>query len=233
MLEIYILDVEELFSQEADSSIYEEIEKKIDDTRLAILHRASKNAKVRALEAGAGLLIQYGYEKFRKSIRLEETVNDYSQNEVFFSEVTVSDVLSDIVSPVNFEYKKSEEGKPYIENVSDAPSFNLSHSGTKVCIALAQTEIGVDIQLKKNKRIEELSERFFNKNEIALIKELGNDVFFTLWSRKESWGKCEGCGVRPALDKDFSDISSPENSQYIWKEAVIGEYVLVVCCKRD
>ena len=57
-------------------------------------------------------------------------------------------------------------------------------------------------------------------------------LFFTFWTRKEAWGKCEGCGLGPALLKDFSDISGEMSASYKWSEYELPDgYALCVCEK--
>ena len=80
---------------------------------------------------------------------------------------------------------------------------------------------------------EKISTRYFTDKETSLIHKDPN-LFFTLWSRKEAWGKCEGCGIAAALQRDFSDVSKGLSRFYMWSEnnAPSG-YAMCVCEKMS
>lgn len=93
------------------------------------------------------------------------------------------------------KYVKCEEltynayGKPYAKN---GVFFNVSHSGKKVVIAIAEKEVGIDVQE-------------MDKDDLSHLQELFKDVDFTSlsledkylhWANKESITKCTGSGIK-------------------------------------
>ena len=89
----------------------------------------------------------------------------------------------------------SPGGKPRMEG---APCFNLSHSGTLAVLAVAEGEVGADIECVGAVRPAILP-RVFTAEERALIGEDGA-VFTRLWTRKEAVLKCCGCGIDRAMN---------------------------------
>lgn len=80
-------------------------------------------------------------------------------------------------------------GKPYYPN---GPFFNISHSGKYVIMAIANEEVGVDIEEDIEKNMDILL-RIFNEAEAKMIKEHAD--FYYLWCAKESLIKCMGSSV--------------------------------------
>lgn len=100
-------------------------------------------------------------------------------------------------------YKKAkfatgEHGKPYIKG--HPIHYNISHSGQYVVLVVANSEVGVDVQEKKDKRVENMCKRFFSKAEWQAFEacetiEAQEDLFFYIWCRKEAYGKFLGVGL--------------------------------------
>ena len=87
------------------------------------------------------------------------------------------------------ELKKNKMGKPYYPN---GPFFNISHSGKYVIMAVANQEVGVDIEENTEKNIDVLL-KIFNEAEAKMIKEHAD--FYYLWCAKESLIKCMGTSI--------------------------------------
>ena len=110
------------------------------------------------------------------------------------------------VIPLHYTY--GESGKPYLTEYPDV-YFGLSHSGNVVVCAIAGQEVGVDIQ-KHVKAKENLAQRFFTKEENALLEKIKakqgaeskeyEEGFFRLWSIKESYIKYTGKGMKQGLN---------------------------------
>jgi len=87
------------------------------------------------------------------------------------------------------ELKKNEMGKPFYPN---GPFFNISHSGKYVIMAIANQEVGVDIEENIEKSMDMLL-KIFNEAEAKMIKEHAD--FYYLWCAKESLIKCMGSSI--------------------------------------
>jgi 4'-phosphopantetheinyl transferase len=104
----------------------------------------------------------------------------------------------------------SPRGKPRLAAPHDASSlhFNLSHAGDVVLLAVARTEIGVDVEAVKPGRFtDSLIKRVFCAGEQALIRASDQPQLqcFQLWVRKESCIKATGAGL-------ISDLASVDVS---------------------
>lgn len=106
------------------------------------------------------------------------------------------------------DIRAGESGKPFF--VSLPFCFSLSHSGRFVACAIADHEIGLDIQQHSTLH-ESLVRRFFSEAEQRFIREsLDRDAAFTaIWCLKESYLKATGEGLSGPLS-DFSlDLRGP------------------------
>ena len=89
----------------------------------------------------------------------------------------------------NEQLHKNPMGKPFFIN---GPFFNISHSGKYVIMAVANQEVGVDIEENVEKKIDVLL-KIFNEAEAKMIKEHAD--FYYLWCAKESLIKCMGTSI--------------------------------------
>ena len=87
------------------------------------------------------------------------------------------------------ELQRNETGKPFYPN---GPFFNISHSGKYIIMAVANQEVGVDIEEDIEKNMDILL-KIFNEAESKMIKEHAD--FYYLWCAKESLIKCMGSSI--------------------------------------
>ena len=89
-----------------------------------------------------------------------------------------------------------EKGKPYL--TSGRMHFNISHSGEYVVLALAGREVGVDIE-KIRPYPAAVAEKVFTAAEREwLYSQKSDEVFYRLWTAKESIMKASGLGLSMA-----------------------------------
>lgn len=128
-------------------------------------------------------------------------------------------------------------GKPYLKN--KGIYYNISHSGIYIVIALSLKEIGIDIQLVKNKIDWDC---FFSESESNMVKnDISDEVlgFSVLWSCKEAYLKKIGSG----LAIDYSTILfNTMKTQFFYNRNIINwtviergseRYVLSLCLGID
>jgi 4'-phosphopantetheinyl transferase len=142
---------------------------------------------------------------------------------------------------IDFSY--GEKGKPLLPQFPNV-FFNMSHSAQMVACAMAETEIGIDVEHFRNVNFR-VAERFFSAAEIADLLALHeterNNYFFTLWTIKESFLKAIGSGLTKSLNS-FTVRKSGENyclsgdgiaDQYSIKTYLLDDhYFLASCCKE-
>ncbi len=104
----------------------------------------------------------------------------------------------------------NEYGKPFYKEYPDI-HFSISHSGTKVMCVISDKEVGCDVERIKN-RNHDIAKRFFTTDEYSLIQSQPSEeervnMFFRIWTLKESFVKCIGTGLSTELNT-FSIIPS-------------------------
>ena len=102
----------------------------------------------------------------------------------------------------------SECGKPYFKDLDIR--FNISHSGSRMIIAVSDKEIGADIQIKKPIH-DGLVKRFFTPEEQEYVLSADSvalrlDRFYEIWTKKEAYGKWKGCGMSGVLSVDVTKL---------------------------
>lgn len=115
-------------------------------------------------------------------------------------------------------------GKPIVDGIY----FNLSHSGEFVICAVSEKPVGCDIELLKDapKRV---AERTFSDAEKEHLQQFSGDEynreFFRIWTKKESYLKMTGKGIRVPLDKlELKDC-------YVQEYEIPG-YQITVCAEE-
>ncbi|MDY0102164.1 MAG: 4'-phosphopantetheinyl transferase superfamily protein [Lentimicrobium sp.] len=95
-----------------------------------------------------------------------------------------------------------EKGKPAHDGFRGI-YFNITHSGDWVVVALSLCRVGVDVE-KMRKVPQGVAQRFFSEVENQWMDSATNeagrkDIFFTLWTLKESFLKAIGTGLTKSL----------------------------------
>ena len=131
----------------------------------------------------------------------------------------------------DFEIEYRENGKPYLKE--NEIFFNLSHSDGVVMCAISNADVGCDAE--KVREIDlSIAKRFFTESEFETLEkketdEEKYDLFFRLWTLKESYMKATGYGFK----------LSPKNicineTDFYFKEFDFGDgYKYAVCSKID
>jgi 4'-phosphopantetheinyl transferase len=121
--------------------------------------------------------------------------------------------------PARVGFRYAEHGKPHLDDGS--LRFNISHSGGAALIALARVEVGVDIELPRPRRTDDLARRFFAPVEqerlFALEGESRRDAFFRLWTCKEAFLKATGEGFSRSLRSYEID---PSRGRVLWATGI-------------
>ena len=101
-------------------------------------------------------------------------------------------------------FLKNADGKPYVKELSNV-YYNLTHAGECAALVIDKYPVGIDIEGTKE-RSRKLAERFFSEEEKeCLLKQWSDEAFTRFWTRKESFLKATGFGMRMPLDA-FSTV---------------------------
>lgn len=145
------------------------------------------------------------WEKFKNIIskeRLEKT------NSFKFKEDRLRSILSELLLKYSLlkygiedmEIGYGKYGKPYLLNIKDF-HYNITHSGDYVGIAISRCPIGLDIEIIDKKiDINNIMPEVFSEEEIEFIsnerdQDKSRELFFELWTLKESYVKYTGEGL--------------------------------------
>lgn len=136
---------------------------------------------------------------------------------------------------VSFEdFRKTDAGKPYL---TSGQKFNIAHAGTMVSVAFADSDVGIDIEERKQIDVEGIID-FFHPEEIHFLKQQAPEnyeaKFYDLWTRKEAFLKAVGNGITNGLHHEnctFPVVSYNNQTYAIKTIPFLDNYHLSVCCK--
>lgn len=101
--------------------------------------------------------------------------------------------------------RETEAGKPCISEETGV-CFNLSHSGNYAAAVFDEQAVGIDMeQLEQADAGRKIADRFFMQEEAAYLARVKEEreaeyAFARLWTRKESYLKATGFGMRLPMD---------------------------------
>lgn len=163
--------------------------------------------------------------KERRKIPLKREAHKLSVcSEILLREALCAELQ---VSSRALKFRKTELGKPYLE---DFPiKFSLSHTQSAVAVAVAGQEVGVDVEKLRPANLK-IAERHFSEDEKAfLFASKNKDAdFFMLWTRKEAYLKRIGKGLTLPLSS-FSVLKEKEQYRTYFRNG----YVISLCCDKD
>lgn len=159
--------------------------------------------------------------------RAEKFTNAKQRNQYVVAQGMVRTLLSRYTKtePQEIIFGKEDYGKPYL--ISDRSiDFNLSHSGSKLAIAVGhQCSLGVDIEIWKPRlHLSGLVKKCFADEEImfweALPEEQKLQAFHDFWTKKESFVKAVGRGIAMGMNRCV--ISSKDPMRFLSIPDVYG-----------
>lgn len=154
-----------------------------------------KNRKDRLLSVGAEALLSMALSRYLAGMLFEKAAERVTT-------VDLSAIDAVTFVPASGRISGQEKGgKPFLVNYPDF-HYNLSHSGTKVLLAVSDAGIGCDIQQVTGWR-ERVAKRCFTETELAYCLDGTEDEraerFTEVWARKESFVKAIGLGIAANL----------------------------------
>lgn len=132
------------------------------------------------------------------------------------------------------DIQQAKNGKPYLKNYENV-FFNLSHAGAYVTAVFDGEEVGIDIEEDKRYR-RKVADYCFEKREIAYLYEQDDFTeqqkrFGFLWTRKESYMKATGVGLKQDL-KSFC-VLEPIDGWFFDTFSIGEDYHLSVCTRKS
>lgn len=150
-----------------------------------------------------------------------------------FWQARLAEILCRDFGLANCNYIIRPGGKPALEN--DAIFFNVSHSRDQLVIAVADTEVGVDIECYDRTISERLRRHCLTEQELAQTPPDDAHAFIRIWTAKESYLKLYGSGLRQPM-RSFCVLNdrfaSPDLPPAILQRFERGEYTICVATKN-
>ena len=137
--------------------------------------------------------------------RLGNIKNELKKHEYLLSRALMRHALSYQFKRPSSEWQFIERTNlaPKINNLPENCHFSLSHSHGKICLAISNELIGIDIEHKKMRpNFSSLANAFMNKKEAQLLNESksrGVDIFYKIWCAKEASYKITPTGLQKKL----------------------------------
>ncbi len=102
---------------------------------------------------------------------------------------------------VEYPFRYNKNGKPEFDNFF----VSLSHSKGIVCVAIADYEIGIDIEKIRNLNFQEKL-----KEKLGVNPQISNENFIALFTRKEAYVKAKGetIGRLKNLDRNIEKVAN-------------------------
>lgn len=131
--------------------------------------------------------------------------------------------LSEKENPI----EREAGGKPFLVHHRDV-YFNISHSGSYVACAVGKVPLGIDIQYHKKGDYHRTGRRIMTPDEWEEYErsDFSDTVFFRCWTKKESYLKYTGEGIR-------RDMRTLDYDTCCFHELKLWEDYSVMLCVPD
>jgi len=153
--------------------------------------------------------------EFRKE-KIEKFTNNESkiQSLASFILLKIALIQNGYNDEIVFEYKKNS--KPYLKDSNFY--FNISHSGEYVICALANEEVGCDIEKKIDRNFSSLFLEIYSSQDLENHGR-SKDDFYKVWSVKEAYLKYLGQGLgihMRSISVDLCGIEKVNGKRYFY-----------------
>lgn len=240
MIYVYTMSVEPL----SDPAVYAKAAEKADARHRERAERAKRPGD-RYLSLGAGLLLRYAVQKYREErpeICPPGQIAAYPPGQALVcAGVQAEELLREITAADDVTCRYGAHGKPYLERYPEI-FISLSHSGTYALCAVADREIGADIQRwEETCRADRVAERFFAQAErnwyrAGETERERKERFCRLWAAREAYMKLTGEGLSRemksfSVDPERKAVRDPENGglcAYLYEPAAPDGYAAAV-----
>jgi len=128
---------------------------------------------------------------FEERARSKRFVHDRDRERFIAAHKALRTLIGDV------DLATGPNGKPSCRGIG----FNLSHSGDLALIAIADSDVGVDVEQITERDLELLAPTVFSAAELIAFAHAPHRpaAFFRAWVRKEAYVKMLGIGVSSAL----------------------------------
>lgn len=142
--------------------------------------------------------------------RISRFLRDEDKIRSLAAEFLLRHMLSTIygTDTAGIKFDADKYGKPYL--IGSELKFNISHSGDYVACAVGDSNIGIDVEKIGKAELPEIYS-VFAPSEIEMInalpQDLQADMFYRIWTLKESYVKKTGDGLHRSFDSFSFDLT--------------------------
>lgn len=174
-----------------------------------------------------------------RKLKIEKCIQEKGRKQSLGAGLLLEQVLKQYGRSAE-EIVRGENGKPEI----DGFYFNLSHANDYVICAVADEPVGCDIEQVKAAPLR-IAERYFTEKENeqlrnAVTSEEKSDLFYRMWTIKESYLKMTGEGLQVPLNcvevilgDDIKIYRDGKPVDCVVKEFDVPGYKMSVCSKNS
>lgn len=143
------------------------------------------------------------------------------------------------IAPAAVRLEAADRGKPRLAG-GGGPKFNLSHAGGLALVAVAEREVGIDVErIEPERDLIALAGRALPSEDATAVQAAGAGeraaVFYAAWTRHEAKLKCLGTGLSDSTLRSSAAEVAVENldiaPEYAAAVAVAGAEVGPVDCR--
>jgi 4'-phosphopantetheinyl transferase len=125
------------------------------------------------------------------------------------------------IAPADVVFGYGPHGKPTASGLY----FNISHSGGRALIGLAEVEVGADIELPRPRRTDDIARRFYAPGEIERLFRIQDAAarqaeFFRLWTCKEAFLKATGEGLSRSTRSYEIELFDGGGARLLWATGI-------------
>lgn len=149
-------------------------------------------------------ILSFGMERKRE---LENIKNHDKMMESVAATILMNKLLTDAGYAAD-DIIKDNNGAPKLMNQKDI-YCSISHSKEYVACGISSSPIGVDIQKMKIVDQKNFSKRFFNEEEVRYLEKIKKnplEIFYQIWTSKESYLKMMRIGLQKELKSFKTDL---------------------------
>lgn len=174
-----------------------------------------------------------------KQMKIQKYKRKPDQYSALIGDIIIRYLITTNFSKENkdIKYKYNEYGKPYVDELNHF-HFNISHSESWVVGAIHEEEVGIDVE--KVRPIDTtMIKNIFTEEEFNYLNSLNVeqqlDVFYELWTIKESFVKWIGKGLTIPLNsfvinKNTIFYDDMLSNEVYYKKFTIGKDYKLSCC---
>lgn len=147
--------------------------------------------------------------------RADRYRREYDRNRFTYARGTLRTLLGKYTNqhPARVQFVIGANKKPALKDAVNL-HFNVSHSGSRILVAIGKVNVGVDVEkMTTDFPYKDILPHSFNLVEQRSIRESADaqGLFYQLWTRKEALVKATGKG----MDDDFSLVPSLDGKHHV------------------